>query len=360
MSSLSCGLIGLPSCGKTTIFNAITAAGVSSYSGTEMNQASVKLPDHRVDKLVEMYHPLKIVPATLNVVDIPGLKADPQGTSRISKLLGHIKNVEVLLHVVRCFEDPDIPFEYESINPERDVETVDLELMAVDSKTLENKIERLTKRVRAGDKDAIRENTDCSKVHAALQEGIPARKQNLTTKELDSVYECNLVSLKPVLYIANIKTSGDLDKPFIPALKKIAQNENAEVISIFGRDEAEIAQLDAADQQEFRKDLGLTESSNERLLHAAYEMLGYISFFTVGPDEVRAWTCRKGDKAPTASGKIHSDMEKGFIKMEVMRYDDLMELGGEVAVAKAGKKRIEGRDYEVQDGDIVMVLFNKG
>ena len=357
---LSCGLIGLPSCGKTTIFNAITAAGASSYGGAEMNDAAVAVPDARIGKLVAMYQPLKTVPATLEVVDIPGLKTSTQGTSRVTKLLGYIKNVDALLHVVRCFEDTNVPFEYETIDPVRDIETVDLELLSVDSATLENKIVRLSKRVKSGVKEAIAETADCAKVLAGIQEGIPARNQHLTPKEKASVYECNLVSLKPVLYIANIKTAGDLDNRHVAALKRLAQQESSEMIVIFGRDEAEIAQMEPDEQQEFRRDLGLSESSMERLLHTAYEILGYISFFTVGPDEVRAWTARKGDKAPVAAGKIHSDMEKGFIKMEVFRYEDLIELGSEAAVIKNGKRHLEGRDYEVQDGDIVMVLFNKG
>ena len=357
---LSSGLIGLPSCGKTTIFNAITAANASSYGGAEMNQATVGVPDHRINKLVDMYHPVKTVPATLEVVDIPGLKTSTQGSSRVTKLLGYIKNVEALLHVVRCFEDPNIPFEYNSIDPVRDIETVDLELMSVDAMTLSNKITRLEKKVKAGDKDAVRESADCAKVRDAIQQGIPVRNQGLSSREIASVKECNLVSLKPVLYIANIKSADDLENKHVTSLKNKAETEHAEMIAIFGRDEAEIAQMSPDEQQEFRRDLGLTESSMERLLHAAYKMLGYISFFTVGPDEVRAWTCRAGDKAPAAAGKIHTDMEKGFIRMEVIRYEDLIQLGDEAAVAKAGKKRMEGREYEVQDGDIVMVLFNKG
>jgi len=302
---------------------------------------------------------LKTVPATLEVVDIPGLKTSTQGSSRVTKLLGYIKNVEALLHVVRCFEDPSVPFEYDTISPVRDLETVDLELMAVDSVTLENKITRVSKRAKAGFKDAQLELEDCAKVRDGIQQGIPARDQKLTPREIASVKECNLVSLKPVLYIANIKSAADLNNHHVATLKQRAQSEGTEVITIFGRDEAEIAQLKPEEQQEFRQDLGLTESSMERLLHAAYRLLGYISFFTVGPDEVRAWTCLKGDKAPAAAGKIHTDMEKGFIRMEVFRYDDLMELGSEDAVVKARKKRMEDREYEVQDGDIVMVLFNK-
>jgi hypothetical protein len=325
----------------------------------EMHKAVVNVPDQRINKLVDMYHPRKTVPSTLEVVDIPGLQTSASGESRGSKLLGQIKDVEALLHVVRCFEDGSIPFAYETIDPVRDVETIDLELMAADSTTLQNKLVRLEKKVKANEKEAIRENEHCQKISTAIQQGIPARKQKLTQPEMASVFECNLVSLKPVLYIANIKTMADAGNKYVTALKQIAAAENAEVITVCGKDEADISQLAPDEQKEFLKDLGLNESSMERLMHAAYRILGLINFFTVGEDEVRAWTCKKNDKAPVAAGKIHKDMEKGFIRLEVIKYEDLMALGSEAAVSKAGKKHIEGRDYEVQDGDIVLVLFNK-
>jgi len=231
---LSCGLVGLPSCGKTTIFNALTAASASGY-GTEMNKAIVNVPDGRINKFVEMYHPRKTVWSTLEIVDIPGLQTSSAGDSRGSKLLGHIKDVEALLHVVRCFEDGAIPFAFETIDPVRDVETVDLELMAADSTTLQNKLVRLEKKVKANDKDAIRENEHCQKIYGAIQQGIPARKQKLTAVETASVFECNLVSLKPVLYIANIKTMADAGNKYVAALQQIAAAENAEVITVWAK-----------------------------------------------------------------------------------------------------------------------------
>jgi len=356
---LSCGLIGISGCGKTTIFNAITAAGVSSFGVTEMNHSIVKVPDERFKKLVDMYHPRKQVPATLDVVDIPGLKPDGNNSGGSGfKQLGHIKNVEALLHVVRCFEDQSVPYGYDTVNPVRDIETVDLELMAADSITLKNKIERMTKKAKAGDKDAAREVTICEKVLAALEQGIPARRQEFTQHELNSLYECNLVSLKPVLYVANVK-SLDSGNKHVAALTGYAQNEKADVVVISGKDEAEISQLASEDRPEFLKELGLQESSMERLLNTANKMLKMVTFFTVGEDEVRAWNCKKGDKAPQAAGKIHTDMEKGFVRMEVIHYNDLMELGSEDAVAKSGKQHLEGKEYEVQDGDIVVVRFNK-
>ena len=290
------------------------------------------MPDQRLNRLAEIYRPQKIVPATLEVVDISGLKVGPQRNEYGFKLLGHIKDVEALLHVVRCFEDGSIPFEYETIDPVRDIETVDLELMVADSNTLENKIKRLAKKVRAGDNDAIRDTANYEKVYTAIQQGTPARKQNLSFQELASIRECNLTSLKPVLYIANIKSIEDADNHHVKALERIASDEGAEAIVVCGKDEADISQLSLDERQEFLRELGLKESSMERLLSAAYRMLGLINFFTTGEDEVHAWTCRKEDKAPVAAGKIHTDMEKGFIRMEVIRYEDLIELGSEAAI----------------------------
>ena len=356
--SLSCGLIGLPSCGKTVIFNAITAARVSSYDGSEMNRAVVKLPDQRLDSLIEMYRPRKEVSATLEIVDIPGLEVGPQGNERGSRLLGYIKDVEAVLHVLRCFEYGSVPLYDETVDPVRDIETVDLELMVADSVTLENKMNRLAKRVRGRDKGAIQEFADCEKVRASIEQGIPVRKQDLTAHEMASIRECNLVSQKPVMYIANIRSREDAANRHVTALRQFAHAENVEMISVYGKDEADISQLELSEQQEFLQELGLEESSRDRLLRAAYRMLGVVNFFTTGEDEVRAWTCRKGDKAPVAAGKIHTDMEKGFIRMEVISYADLVELGSETAVAKAGRQHIESREYEVQDGDIVAVLFN--
>lgn len=355
---LSCGLVGLPTCGKTTIYNAITAAGAASYDGSEMNRAVVNIPDRRLEPLAVIYRSAEVVPATLEVVDIPGLKAGSTAAEgRGTRLLGHIKNVDALLHVVRCFKDENIPFEYSTIDPARDVETIDLELMVADSQTLRHKIDRLSTGVRAHDAAAIHEVANCQKVNAGLEEGVPARKQGLNKLELASIRECNLVSLKPVLYIANIELAEDLDKDYVKALQAIADAEGFEMIAVCGRDEAEIWEFEPEERKEFLAELGFEESSMERLLHAAYRVLGLVTFFSGNEREVHAWTCRKGDGAAAAAGKIHSDMERGFIRMEVMRYDDLIELGSESAVAHTGKLSIEGRGYQVQDGDVVKVLF---
>ena len=316
------------------------------------------IPDRRIEGLAGIYQPPKITPATLEVVDIPGLTSgSTAGEGRGAKLLGHLKDVDALLHVVRCFEDESVPFTYSTIDPARDVETIDLEMVVFDSQPLDNKINRLAKKART-DADVARQVAHCQKVKAALDEGIPARRQNLSPEELANIRECHLVSLKPVLYVANIKSMDDIGNKHVKALQAIADAEGAQMVAVCGRDEAEISRLDPAERPEFLAALGLQESSMERLLRAANRMLGLVNFFTAGPKEVHVWTCHRGDKAPVAAGKIHTDMEEGFIRMEVIRCEDLIELGSEAAVAKAGKQRVEGRAYEVQDGDIVVVLFN--
>ncbi len=293
------------------------------------------------------------------MVDIPGLTSgSTAGEGRGARLLAHLKDVDALLHVVRCFEDDAVPFAHSTIDPVRDVETIDLEMMVADSQTLDNKINRLAKRARM-DPEAARHVAACRKVKDGFDQGVPARRQGLAPDELASLRECNLVSLKPVLYVANIKSMEDAANRHVDALRLTAETEGAEMVIVCGRDEAEISRLDPADRPEFLAALGLRESSMERLLRAANRRLGLVNFFTAGPKEVHVWTCSRGDKAPVAAGKIHTDMEEGFIRMEVIRCEDLIELGSEAAVTKAGKQRVEGRAYEVQDGDIVVVLFNQ-
>lgn len=333
--------------------------GAAGYGGSEPNRAAVGIPDRRIAALVAIYQPPKIAPATLEVVDIPGLASGSTAADgRGVKLLAHLKDVDALLHVVRCFEDDSVPFAQATIDPVRDVETIDLEMMVADSQTLDNKVSRLAKRARM-DAEAARHVAACRKVKDGFDQGIPARRQALAPGELADIRECNLVSLKPVVYVANIKSMEDAGNRHVRALEVLAAAESAEIVTVCGRDEAEISQLDPADRPEFLAALGLLESSMERLLRAANRTLGLVNFFTAGPKEVHVWTCSRGDKAPVAAGKIHTDMEEGFIRMEVIRCEDLIELGSEAAVARAGKQRVEGRSYKVQDGDIVVVLFNQ-
>jgi ribosome-binding ATPase len=347
---LTCGMVGLTGCGKTTIFNALTAAGAGIFDGAETHIATVTVPDSRLQALAKIYNPAKIIAATMQLVDIPGLKSDNPG--RQSRLIGHIKDADTLLHVVRCFNNG------QEMSPVRDVETLDIEMLAADSQTVQNKIDRIIKKAKSGEKESVRQLADCEKIKKALEEGIPARRQGLDEKELDTIRECNLLSVKAVLYIGNCGSAEDAAGEPVKKLQEFAAADGSEVVIVYGKDEAEISQLDPSDRQEFLNALGLKESSMARLLQAAYRKLGLVTFFTVGADEVRAWTCRKGDKAPTAAGKIHSDFEKRFIRMEVMSAPDVLELGGEAAVIQAGKKHTEGRSYEVQEGDVVVVLFN--
>jgi GTP-binding protein YchF len=316
----------------------------------------VDIPDSRIDSLVGIYSPEKTISANLMVVDIPSFEIGSSNEKAYSaKLLAHLKDSDALLHVIRCF-----PRDNDDLNPVGDADILDLEMMLADIQTLTNKIERLQKKARSGDSEVIKESDHCKKVKSGLESGVAARRQDLTETELQSVNECNLVSLKPVVYVANVKTTQDSTSEFVRALESRAQEEGSEVVVVSGQDEADISQMDISDRQDFLNELGLSESSMVRLLRSAYKCLGMLNFFTVGEDEVRAWTCRQGDKAPVAAGKIHKDMQKGFIRMEVMRAEDLIQLGSETAVVKAGKKKVEGKDYLVQEGDVVVVLFNKG
>jgi len=352
--AIQAGLVGLPQCGKTTIFNAITGAAASGFGGAEMNRAIINVPDNRIEPLVKLYHPEKTVYATLEVVDIPGLQAGSTSEGgRGNRLLGHIKDVNALLHVVRCFESGG------EIDPTGDVEIIDLEMVTADIQTIENKINRLEKKSRSGDKEAIRELELCRKVQNGLDAGIPARKQNLSADELKAIADCHLASVKPVLYIANLGAMENAEEAPAKKLREIAAEEGAEMIVVAGRDEADLIELDDDDRQLFMVELGITESSMARLIRATYRLLGLITFLTTGPDEVHAWTCRDGDTAPVAAGKIHTDMESGFIRLEVIRHPDLIELGSEEAAARAGKMRLEGKEYLVRDGDVVVVRFSK-
>ena len=354
--NLTCALIGLPVCGKTAIYTAITSSRVDGYDSTELHRVVVDVPDSRIDQLVDIYKPKKIVWANLMVVDIPSFGAGSSNAKGYNvKLLSHIKDADALLHVIRCFDRED-----GGVDSVGDAEILDLEMMLADIQTLDNKIDRLGKKVRSKDVDATKESGDCQKVKVGLEAGVPARRQSLSEGELQSVNECNLVSLKPVVYVANVQSIQDSTSESVRALQIKAGEEGAEVVVVSGRDEADISQLDSPDRQDFLEELGLQESSMIRLLRSSYRSLGLVNFFTVGEDEVRAWTCRQGDKAPVAAGKIHKDMQKGFIRMEVMSSEDLIQLGSEPAVVKAGKKKVEGKDYRVQEGDVVVVLFNKG
>jgi GTP-binding protein YchF len=351
---LRCGLIGRPRCGKTTVFNAITAAHASMFDAADAHRATVAVPDPRVRRLVELYKPAKVTPSTVDLVDIPGLEeGSATEGGRGSRLLTHVKESDALIHVVRCFESAE-----GAADPVHDAELVDLELMAADATTLDRKLARIAKRVRVGDKAATRESEDCQRVLARLHEGIPARRQELTPSERAAVLECTLMSLKPVLYVANVAGPEDMASEQVKRLRAIGDEEGAETVAIRGRDEAEVNELPVEERRAFLEELGLREPSVERIVHAAYRELDLVDFFTAGEKEVHVWTCRAGSTAPQAAGKIHSDMERGFIRMEVIAHDDLIECGSEDAAARAGKRRLEGKEYLIQDGDVVVVRFS--
>ncbi|HDS29287.1 MAG TPA: redox-regulated ATPase YchF, partial [Candidatus Acetothermia bacterium] len=337
---LRCGLIGRPRSGKTTVFNAVTSAHASLFDAADAHRASVVVPDPRVRQLVQMYSPAKVSPAAMDLVDIPGLEegaGNEEGRGR--RLLSHIKESDVLLHVVRCFAQ-----DAEAAAPVDDVERVDLELMAADASTLERKLERLSKWLRAGEKAACREADVCRRVLAHLDQGAPARTLDLSDDDRMAVLDCQLLSLKPVLYVANVQGGQEMENETVLKLRTMARREGAEAVAICGRDEAEINELPEEERGAFLQELGVEEPSAERILHAAYRELQLVDFFTAGEKEVRVWTCPKGSTAAVAAGKIHSDMERGFIRMEVIAFEDLMDYGSEAAVIRAGKRRLEGKE----------------
>ena len=360
------GIVGLPNVGKSTLFNALTDAGAESanypFCTIEPNVGVVAVPDTRLDALAEMYNPEKYTPAIIEFVDIAGLvRGASKGEGLGNKFLSHIREVDAILHVVRCFEDDNIIHVDGKINPLRDVDTINLELIFSDIELLEKRLNNSRKALK-GDKSVAAEIAAYEKVMAALEEGHSARTVELTEDELAFFHDTPLLSMKPIIYVANVSedevSEEPVNNPGYMALKEYATAEHAEIIPICAQIEAEIAQLDREDKVAFLADLGIAESGLDRLIKAGYALLGLISYLTAGPKEVRAWTITRGTKAPQAAGKIHSDFERGFIRAEVIAFDDLMRLGTMTAAKDAGAVRSEGKEYVMQDGDIVLFRFN--
>lgn len=361
------GVVGLPNVGKSTLFNAITKAGAQAanypFCTIEPNTGVVMVPDHRLDVLADMYHPKKVTPTTIEFVDIAGLvKGASHGEGLGNKFLSHIREVDAIVHVVRCFEDENIIHVDGSIDPARDIETINLELIFADMETVERRKDRSLRAYRGGDKKAQVEVELAEKLYAHLESGKPARTCPVNDEEQEVLDSWFLLTTKPVIYAANI-AEDDLGKdpmviPGLDGVKAIADAEHAEMLVISAAIEEEIAQMELEEKAEFLEELGIGQSGLDRLITACYRLLGLISFLTAGEDECRAWTIVNGTKAPQAAGKIHTDFEKGFIRAEIVPFDTLQELGSMAACREKGLVRSEGKDYVMKDGDITLFRFN--
>ncbi len=357
---LICGIVGLPNAGKSTIFNALTSAEatIANYPFTtiEPNVGIVNVPDERLTKLAGIIKPEKVVPATLKFIDIAGLvKGASKGEGLGNRFLSHIREVDAIVHVVRCFE-AGVSHVFENVDPKRDVEVINLELLLADLETVEKRIAKVEKPARSGDKEARHEFDFLERLKSHLSQGKAARYFSVAETEEKILDELNLLTIKPILYVANLEERDGNDKS-IEALEKIAEEEKAEMVKIFGKLEAELSELSEEEAKAFLEDMGLEESGLKRLIRAAYRLLDLITFYTTNGIELRAWTVKRGTKAPRAAGKIHSDFERGFIKAEVVSYEDYISSGSDAKVREAGLLRIEGKDYEIRDGDMVYFRF---